>query len=121
MSDSGIEKDFYIKTNNNLGIIFQSKLISRFLFCCLSSEVNQEDGDVGGGDAGDEGGLGDAGGAVALELLAALDGEGLDAVEVEICRNLDILEAGVLFCLKAFALDVAGVFDCDFYGLNYIF
>ena len=39
----------------------------------LSSEVDQEDGDVGGGDAGDAGGLGDGGGAVALQFLAAFN------------------------------------------------
>ena len=85
----------------------------------LAAEVDQEDGDVGRGDAGDVGGLGDGGGLVALEFLAAFDGEALDAVEIEVGGNLDVFEAFVLFCLKALPLDVAGVFDCDFHSLHY--
>ena len=79
----------------------------------LAAEVDEEDGDVGGGDARDAGGLGDGGGAIALEFLAAFDGETLDFVEIKVSRNLDILQAIVLFGLLLFALDIARVLDAN--------
>ena len=84
----------------------------------LSTEVDQEDGDVSGGDAGDTGGLGDGGGAVAHQFLATFDGEGLDFIEVEVSGNLYILQTVVFFSLLFFALNIALEFDSNLYGFH---
>ena len=84
----------------------------------LSAEINQENGDIGGGDTGDAGGLGDGGWAIALEFLATLDRERLHLVKVEIRRNLDILQAIVLLGLLLFTVDIAGVLDGNLDGLH---
>ncbi len=57
----------------------------------LTSEIDEEDSDVSGGDAGDAGGLSDGFRLVALEFLTTFDGKRLDFIEVEIRGNLDIL------------------------------
>ena len=55
-----------------------------------STKVDEKDGDVGGGDAGDAGGLGDSRWPIAHQFLAAFDGKGLYFVEVEVGGNLDV-------------------------------
>ena len=82
----------------------------------LTAKVDEKDGDVGGGDAGDAGGLGDSRWPIAHQFLATFDGKGLNFVEVEVGGNLDVFQAVVLFGLLFFALDVAGIFDSDLDG-----
>ena len=77
----------------------------------LSAEIDEKDRDVGGGDAGDAGGLGDGGGAVAYQFLATFDRETLHFIKVEVGGNLDIFQPIVLLGLLFFALDVARVLN----------
>lgn len=80
----------------------------------LPAEIDQKDGDVGGGDAGDTGGLTDGARNVTLEFLAAFDGKAGDFVEIETFRYAQILETTHLLHELLFPLNVSFVLKIDF-------
>ena len=84
----------------------------------LPSEIDEEDGNVSGGDAGYTGGLGDGGRAIAHQFLTTFDRERLYLVEVEVGGNLDILEPIVLLGLLTLALDIALILDPNLDGFD---
>ena len=76
------------KPSNGDNVLRGTKTIRRQI---LSAEIDQKDRDIGGGDSGDAGGLGDGSGTVAFEFLTTFNREAVDFVKVKIRRNLDIL------------------------------
>ncbi len=84
----------------------------------LTPEIDKKDGNVSRGDAGNTGGLGDGGGAIALQFLAAFDGQRLNFVKIEVSGNLDILQTIILFGLLFLTFDIAFIFDGNLNGLD---
>ena len=84
----------------------------------LSTEVNEKDGNVGGGDTRDARGLGNGRRTIAHQFLTALDGERLNGVEIEVGWNLDILQAIILFRLLLLPLNIASIFKGNLDRLN---
>ena len=84
----------------------------------LPAKIDEEDGNVSGGDAGDAGGLGNRGRPIAHQFLTTFDRERLYLVEVEVGGNLDVLKSIVLLGLLTLALDIARILDPNLDGFN---
>ena len=93
-------------------------IIRMFYVEQLPAEIDEEDGNVSGGDAGDAGGLGNRGRPIAHQFLTTFDREGLYLVEVEVGGNLDVLKSIVLLGLLTLALDIARILDPNLDGFD---
>ena len=65
----------------------------------LTTEINQQNGNIGGGDPGDSGSLSNGLGLVSFQFLATLNGQTLNLVKIKVGRNPDILQARILLSL----------------------
>ena len=86
----------------------------------LAPKIDEKDGNISRGDARNAGGLGDGGGAIALQFLATFNGERLNFIKIEVGGNFDIFQAIVLFGLLFLAFDIAFIFDGNLNGLDNI-
>ncbi len=65
----------------------------------LTTEINQQNGNIGGGDPGDSGSLSNGLGLVSFQFLATLNGQTLNLVKIKVGRNPDVLQARILLGL----------------------
>ena len=87
----------------------------------LAAEVDEEDRDVGGGDAGDAGSLSDGSGTIAIELDTALHGKGCESLEIEVGGDFQVFQTKDLFGQAPLSIDVASILDLDFGGIEDLF
>ena len=79
----------------------------------VALEVDEEAGDVGGGDAFEAGGLADGGGAEAFEPVAGFGAQGAEVAVGQVGRNPVVFHRGGASDLGFLLADVAGVLDLE--------
>ena len=79
----------------------------------MTLEVDEQAGDVGGGDAFQAGGLADGGRAEAFEPVAGFGAEGAEVEVGQVGRDFAVLHRGGAAELCFLLADVAGVLDFE--------